>query len=238
VVVIDPFVSCHHVPENDNGAQDMVVKEWGRVADLGDCAVHLVDHTRKMGPDGEVTTESARGGKAKTDACRVVRAVNRMTKEEGEKAGVENYRLYFRTYNDKANLQPPADKSDWFELQNVWLGNGPLGAPGDGIGVVTTWQWPDATAGITGADFDKVAAVIRGGTPQKTKWRENVQARYWVGKALAQALKLDSKKKSDRAKISQLLKFWMSTGALQVVEDLDENRETRNFVVVSEEAAG
>ena len=45
VVVIDPFVSCHEVPENDNTAQDMVVKEWGRVAELGNCAVHLVDHT-------------------------------------------------------------------------------------------------------------------------------------------------------------------------------------------------
>ena len=49
VIVIDPFVSSHEVPENDNTAQDMVVKEWGRVADRGNCAVHLVDHTRKMG---------------------------------------------------------------------------------------------------------------------------------------------------------------------------------------------
>ena len=49
VIVIDPFVSCHEVPENDNTAQDMVVKEWGRVAERGNCAVHLVDHTRKMG---------------------------------------------------------------------------------------------------------------------------------------------------------------------------------------------
>ena len=49
VLIIDPFVSCHEVPENDNTTQDMVVKEWGRVAELGNCAVHLVDHTRKMG---------------------------------------------------------------------------------------------------------------------------------------------------------------------------------------------
>ena len=55
----------------------------------------------------------------------MVRVVNRMSKEEGEKAGVENHRLYFRTYNDKANLAPPADKSDWFELKSVDLGNGP-----------------------------------------------------------------------------------------------------------------
>ena len=72
-----------------------------------------------------MTTESSRGAKAKTDAARVVRVVNRMSKDEGEKAGVENHRLYFRTYNDKANLAPPADKSDWFELKSVDLGNGP-----------------------------------------------------------------------------------------------------------------
>ena len=58
VLIIDPFVSCHELPENDNTAQDMVVKEWGRVADRGNCAVHLVDHTRKMGGfESEVTTE-------------------------------------------------------------------------------------------------------------------------------------------------------------------------------------
>src|SRR3954469_24957004 len=86
----------------------------------------LVDHTRKMGSsEAEVTTETSRGAKAKTDACRVVRAVNRMTKEEGKRAGVENHRLFFRTFNDKANLAPPADKSDWCELKSVDLDNGP-----------------------------------------------------------------------------------------------------------------
>jgi RecA-family ATPase len=44
----------------------MVIKEWGRVADRGNCAVELVQHTRKG--ELEVTTESSRGGKALTDA--------------------------------------------------------------------------------------------------------------------------------------------------------------------------
>jgi RecA-family ATPase len=136
VLTIDPFVSCHEVGENDNTAMDMIVKEWGRVADRGNCAVHLVDHTRKMGgTESEVTVESSRGAKSKTDACRVVRAVNRMSKEEGERAGVENHRLYFRTYNDKANLQPPADKSDWFKLASGMGWQGRSGGAGDGC-----WQ--------------------------------------------------------------------------------------------------
>ena len=37
VVIIDPFVSCHEVAENDNPAMDRVVKEWGKVADRGNC---------------------------------------------------------------------------------------------------------------------------------------------------------------------------------------------------------
>jgi hypothetical protein len=236
-VVIDPFVSSHHVPENDNGTQDMVVKEWGRVADQGNCAVHIVDHTRKMG-EGEVTTESARGGKAKTDACRVVRAVNRMSKEEGEKAGVENHRLYFRTYNDKANLQPPADKSDWFKLNSVSLGNGHLGGPGDSVGVVSTWEWPDPLADLTGADFEKVAAVIRRGPkgyPKGTRWRGDVRAKVWVGFAITEALELDIANKTHRAKVNGALKIWLATKALCAVDGPDENREMRKFVVVADD---
>ena len=150
-----------------------------------------------------------------------------MTKDEGEKAGVENHRLYFRTYNDKANLAPPADKSDWFELKSVDLGNGPrmeVGgvsfSPGDSVGVVKPWEWPDPLAGMTGADFDKVAAVIRSG-----KWRADFRAKAWVGHAVAKALGLDAASKSDRAKISGMLGIWIAAGSLIVVERPDDNRD-------------
>lgn len=47
VVSIDPFVSCHAVPENDNGAIDRVVKTYAKIADKTGCAIHLVHHSRK-----------------------------------------------------------------------------------------------------------------------------------------------------------------------------------------------
>ncbi|WLA47289.1 AAA family ATPase [Bradyrhizobium elkanii] len=136
VIVIDPFVSCHEASENDNGAMDMIAKEWAAVADRGNCAVQLVHHTRKLsGTETEVTVESARGAKALTDACRVVRAINRMSEKEAQDSGADNPRLHFRAFNDKANLAPPADKSDWFKIESVRLGNGPDGL-GDSVGVV------------------------------------------------------------------------------------------------------
>ena len=231
-------MSCHEVPENDNTAQDMVVKEWGKVAELGNCAVHLIDHTRKAPAGTEVTTDSSRGGKAKTDAARVVRAVNRMTEQEGEKAGVENHRLYFRTYNDKANLAPPADKSVWFMLQSAHLGNGSavgfLGdgtslAAGDSVGVVTQWKWPDPLAGITDADFETVAAEIRTG-----EWRKHPQAGDWVGKAVAKALKLNLSDKAEKAKAAGMIRLWLERGLLVEVERKDSQRKPKIFV----EAAG
>jgi AAA domain len=228
VLIIDPFVSCHEVAENDNPAMDKVVKEWGRVAGKGNCAVHLVHHTRKMGDAAEVTTESSRGGSSQTDACRVVRTVNRMTKQEATNAGIENPRAFFRTYNDKANFAPPVEKSDWFELVGVDLGNGPMGMPGDSVGVVTEWDWPDMTAGMTAGDYDKVVAEVSGG-----KWKESVQAKNWAGIAIAEALGLDLDVPTDKAKVKAALRMYLNAGTLVVVERHDEDqRKLRKFVEV------
>jgi hypothetical protein len=228
VITVDPFVSCHEVAENDNPAMDMVVKEWGRVADRGNCAVHLVHHTRKMGDATEITAESSRGGSAQTDACRVVRVVNRMTKQEAIAAKVDNPRLYFRTYNDKANLTPPAEGSDWYKLVSVDLGNGPTGMPGDCFGVVAKWEWPDLTVGMTADHYDKVAAVIKGGV-----WKASSQAKNWAGIAVAEALGLDVKDEDNKAKIKAVLKMYIKAGTLVEIERHDsERREKKMFIEV------
>jgi len=78
IIKIDPFVSSHTVPENDNGAMDMVVKEWGKVADRANCAVELSHHPRKTN-GSEVTAEDSRGGSSFASGTRVKRPLNRMT---------------------------------------------------------------------------------------------------------------------------------------------------------------
>jgi hypothetical protein len=84
---------------------------------------------------------------------------------------------------------------------------------------------------MTGAAFDKVAAVIKRG-----KWRENSQARAWVGKAVAEALDLNIDDKADRTKITGMLKVWRAAGSLIVVDGFDENREAKKFIEVAEDA--
>lgn len=232
VISIDPFISCHRVPENDNGAIDMVAKQWSDIANKTNAAVDLVHHTKKTG-GADATVEDGRGASALSNATRAGRVLNRMSSADGEKAGVTNHREYFNVSADaKANMSGPAESNDWYRIVPVNLGNATAMYPkGDSVGVVTAWKWPDAMAGVTGADFDKVAAVIRAG-----KWRENPQASKWVGKAVAEALDLNADNKADKAKIVGMLKVWRAAGSLVVVDAQDEKREIRKFIEVKEDA--
>jgi hypothetical protein len=229
VIVIDPFVSCHEASENDNSAMDMIAKEWAGVADRGNCAVHLIHHTRKLGSnETEVTVESSRGAKALTDACRSVRAINRMSEKEAQASGADNPRLHFRAFNDKSNLAPPADKSDWFKIESVRLGNDAQGH-GDSVGVVTSWEWPSAFGGVTKDDLFRVQKAIAGG-----QWRQSAIATDWAGIAVGDVLGLDMADPAAKAKVKALLKTWIENKALKIVHREDESRHERPFVEVAQ----
>lgn len=232
VVRIDPFVSCHQVPENDNGAIDRVAKTYARIADQTDCAIHLVHHCRKTGGSA-VEIEDGRGAVALIAAARAARTLNSMTEEEASRAGIENRFAHVRIDDGKANLAPRSDKARWIKIVGQSLGNGDGGLldNSDSVAVVTPWEWPDPLANVTGADFEKAAAAIRAG-----RWRENMQARNWVGHAVANALGLDLNDKAQKAKVAGMIRIWLAAKSLRLVDGLDEQRKPRRFVEVAEEA--
>lgn len=218
VLIVDPFVASHRVTENDNNAIERVAKTWARIADVTGCAVELVHHSRKTG-GAEVTVEDGRGASALLAAARSGRVLNTMSPDEAAKAGVENRRLYFRVENGKANLAPPPDAATWYRLQSVALGNGSGDRPGDRVGVVTPWAWPDPMAEATPEALAKVQAALSEG-----EHAENVQANTWAGHAVAEALGLDCDDRQDRARIRGMLKGWIEAGALRI----ETTRDTRN----------
>jgi hypothetical protein len=148
LMIVDPFVASHRVVENDNPAIELVASAWAEIADVTDCAIELVHHARKTN-GGAITVDDGRGGSALLAKVRSARTLNGMSKDEAARAGVENWRAYFRIQNGKANLAPPADAADWYRLESVDLGNGGGDKPGDSVGVVTRWTWPDAFEGVT-----------------------------------------------------------------------------------------
>jgi hypothetical protein len=167
LMIIDPFISSHRVTENDNNAIERVAKSWAQIADETGCAIELVHHSRKTG-GAEVTVEDGRGAVALLAAARSARVLNPMSKEEAEKAGVENPRLFFRVDNGKANLTVPLDRAEWRRLVSVQLDNG-RGSAGDSVGVVNAWTWPDPFEKVTVADLRAAQLAVSEGGP----WREN-----------------------------------------------------------------
>ena len=230
VVVIDPLVKAHQVPENDNGAVDMVCTAFANIADECDCAFDLIHHVRKTN-GAEVTVEDGRGAVALLAACRSARALNRMSKDEAEKAGVVEARGYFRAENGKGNLAPP-EKAEWFNLCSVPLGNGDVDLPfdnGDQVAVAVSWEWPDAMQSVTVRDLLSVQKAVQDG-----EWRADPQSSEWVGKAVADTLRLDVDSKTERARIGEMLKIWIRSGALVKVQRKGSDRKLRPFVEVGQ----
>lgn len=225
VLMVDPFVSSHRVNENNNTAIDAIAKKWARVAVQANCSVLLVHHTRKLN-GAEATAEGGRGASALPNAARSVVALNRMSDEDARSWGIEgeNRRRYFRAYDDKANRAPPASKSDWYYLASVDLDNG---GPdhGDSIQVVLPWTPPDAFTGVTVDHLRQVQEKIAA-----ADWKDSSLAKdAWAGCAVAEVLELDitNVKGPECRRVKELLKTWISSGALAIerVKDTKKGRE-------------
>jgi hypothetical protein len=95
----------------------------------------------------------------------------------------------------------------------------------DYVGVVTACLLPDALNGVTASDLRRIQTRVGQG-----RWRENIQAKDWVGIAVAEVLGLELK--TDRRRIAVMLKVWIKNGAFIVVQERDRKGTRRPCVVV------
>lgn len=233
VLIVDPFISSHGVPESDNDAVDVIVKEgWARIARDAQCSVTLVHHVRK-GPAGsvrEVSIEDARGASALINACRFGRVINRMSKEDAPALGVpgDSAWAYLRIDAGKANLAPPG-AATWRRLRTVELRNGSFEKDdGDRIGVVEAWTPPDLSK-TTSGERERIVDAIGG-----RAWRENVRAgEAWVGAAFARALGLDLDDPLQKAEVAVKIKAAIKAGWLVRVSQRIDGKD-RPMVRVKE----
>jgi hypothetical protein len=233
VVILDPLVAFHTVPENDPGAMEQVMAAFGRIAEATDCCVELSQHTRK-GPAtstaGDLTADDSRGTGAIVFAARSVRVLNRMTASEAElpEIELEERRHYLRVTRDKTNLAPPG-KATWVHLVSVDLPNG------DRVQTVEPWTYPDPDASVTTEDAAWARAEVAGKV-----YRTSPRSPDWFGCALAGRLKLrvgaigeprDADEKSGRRRVTAIIKGWEKRGILARAMRSDEARRPREVFV-------
>lgn len=214
VLIIDAFVSSHQVPENDNGAQDALMKQfWNRLAEECGIAIEIVCHTRKTN-GGEISAEDLRGAIAVVNAARSVRVLNRMSAAEALKAGIERKGLYFRIDDDlgKTNMRPPADKVRWHKLENFDFENGNAEYKADRVGVVVPWEWPEATDGITVEQEKALMDKINSGD----YWLDPRTKINWVGDAFAEILGLNLSTPLHKAHVKEMIREFIEWGSLEI----------------------
>lgn len=227
VLIIDPFVSVHSMPENDNGAMDAAVKAFALVADRTNCAIDLVHHSRKLnGADADI--DAARGGSAIAGAVRAARVLNVMSADAAKSFGIaDNERRSFVRIDDaKANLAPAA-AARWFKLSSQAMGNGTEDRPEDFVAVAETWSPPDAFDGITSRDLLKVQNAVH-----EKCLRENAQANEWVGHVIGPLLGLNSHDEADAARLKKMIKVWIATEALRIERVQDGKGHERPVIAV------
>lgn len=236
VLIIDPFVDVHRVPENDNGAMDIVAKRLSYIADQAECAIMVVHHIRKANgnPAG---VDDARGASSVVAAARSARTLNTMTAAEAEAVNIdpaERFR-YFRSDHGKANLTPRgAEDATWYKIESEELGNGTVENPrGDTLGVVTSFAYnPPSKPKLTDDKVLRIQEVMKAGGP----WRADQRAlkEPWVGLAIADALGMDAGNSQVRKHLNALQTELLNNGQLSTVMKKDGSRQDRAYIEVGD----
>lgn len=223
VLVADPLIKFHSVPESDPGAMEVLMRAFSELASATNTAVETPHHTRKPAPGtaAAATVDDGRGASSIIGAVRSARVLNAMTQAEAERAGVvegDRWR-YVRIDDGKVNMKPP-EAARWFQHASEIL------PCGESVGVAAAWQFPDAFAGFSVNDLPTVRELARTGA-----YRDDPRSTDWFGYAVAELIGADLDDKRDRGRISHMIKTWKKTNVLGIEMRLDAQRKEKAFIV-------
>lgn len=238
---VDPFVSSHGVPENDNGLIDDVAKAWAYIAAEANCSISLAHHIKKI-EGREATVLDARGASSLLNVCRSGLVINKMSTEQADAAGVpqKDRKLYVSMYDGKNNRAPPAIVSDWFKLVGVSLDNADVGCPGPADEVATLERYTPASVwgGFSAKQLRWVQNAID--TADINKRRAHSASPGWVGFIVADLLDISFTRTSTGAidkgpgkeKLVRMLDAWKENDIIRIEERMVGKSEMKPCVVV------
>ena len=214
LLVIDPFLQSHTANENDNAEMGFVMDLWCQVASRANCAVWLIHHFRKGGQGGDA--ESFRGAGVIQGSTRAMSTMAAMSLEEGDKLGIDPMRRkwFIRKDDAKANMSPPAELAEWFELVSVAIGNATDDYPeGDNVQVIRPWEPPTPWAGLSFAAIARMLQQIETGPSPGERYSASKQAKArWAGRVL-----IDEAGRTE-SQATSIIKAWIDTGLLEKAE--------------------
>ena len=216
VIIIDPFVSTHLVNENSNASIQAVVALFRKIARDTHSSISLVHHVRKGNGD-EATIDSVRGAGSLIGAARAARVMNRISKDDAERVGIDpkEARSVFRIDDGKANLAPPSEEAVYRKMHGVQIDNG------EWIGVAIPFDLPDEWKGMSERVVNDMLALIDGGLDGNGEELYSLRPQdkgRWVGRVIADYKWSDPNLVKAPGQVKSILKQWLSNGLIEEVE--------------------
>jgi hypothetical protein len=226
LVMLDPFVKCHSVEENQNSIIDEVAQVLTNLAAKYDIAVDAPHHTSK-GLADPGNANRGRGVSAMVDAGRLVYTLNAMASEDAEAFGIkeEDRKFYVRVDSAKVNITKPAGVAKWFRLVGVQLGNTTdLYPNGDEVQTVEPWNPPATWADLSIDLLNQILTIIDAGLPDGNRYTDAAKA----GDREAWKVVVKHAPGKTEAQAREVIKTWVKTGVLE--KDEYDNPTTRKKV--------
>lgn len=221
LLILDPLANMTSGSPESNEVFKDLGKRLSQLADKCNLAIEIIHHTRKLN-GRESNVEDARGGSSLVASVRSAKSLSPMDKETGLKLDVEHSN-YFSVNDGKSNLRP-LEKQVWFEKLPVELVNG------DSVAICQPWEWPDVFSGVTKEQAKECQSKFTVADP---KYRQHSLSNHWAGIVLAEVLGLDVNKKSDKNKITGVIKGWLETDVLRIDEEFDTRQGKKVKIIIS-----
>jgi hypothetical protein len=116
-------------------------------------------------------------------------------------------------------------------MASVDLKNGTGPHASDEIGVVTSWEPPDASDDLTPPEFRAVRLAIQGANPLQAL-RFDVRSKGWVGYLIARTLQLDESDKIVRKQMQSIVTRFLRLGYVRKDEIRDPVAGRNTTVVI------
>jgi 5S rRNA maturation endonuclease (ribonuclease M5) len=239
LVILDPYIKAHGIPENDNNSMDAVAGLLNDLAARLDIAIDVPHHTTK-GVADPGNADRGRGASATINAARLAYTISTMSTDEAGLFNIseEDRRAYVRLDRAKLNVARTTGPATWFKLIGIRLNNGNEAYPaGDEVQTVEPWSppstWADLSIEIINVILDQFSLGLPDGQRFSNAPAAGEERAAWK---LVQSYCRDKSEKQCRT----IVHTWLESGLLfpKQYDDPVQRKKRSGLFVADEKRPG
>lgn len=227
VLVLDPLISLHSIPENANSEMAVLIAELKALIARVNAAMMLAHHDKKNISNRsieEASQDDARGAGTITTPMRAIVNLKRLSAKDAERLRIPALtakRVIALTLGSKSNYSPRDTSARLFFSNSVQADNATADYSADNTVALSVYQLPKVSTLITDEHRDAILAEIASG-----EYRSATQAIQPLVDFVTTCIGAEPGDETRKLTVAAL-KEWESKGWIAVEKKRDEHRKER-----------